>query len=314
MKLRKLVSVLSPGDFVSISFLLILTVLNLVFHARVQQWLYLVAVNVGVIVVIGALAWAAERKKTKFLIGLHRWYCYAIIIFIFKELYLMVHPIHPTDYDSVFIAIDHWLFGVNPTEWFAQYAHPVITEILQVAYFSYYILFIILGVEVYRRYAIEEFDKASFFVVYGFYLSYIGYFSLPGVGPRFTLHDFSALNTELPGIFLTNILREIINIGESLPDAHPNPVEIVQRDVFPSGHTQLTIVVMVLALRYRLKTRWLLTVLGTLLIIGTVYLRYHYVVDLLAGALLAWFTFWSGGKLAAWWRGVTRRWGGEFVT
>jgi membrane-associated phospholipid phosphatase len=194
------------------------------------------------------------------------------------------------------------MFGVNPTEWMARFANPILTEILQVAYFSYYILFIVLGVELYRRHAIEDFDKAAFLIVYGFYLSYLGYFALPGVGPRFTLHDFASLGTDLPGVFLTEYLRAFINAGESIPLSHPNPVEVVQRDVFPSGHTQLTIIVMTLGLRYKLKARWFLLSFGSLLIVATVYLRYHYVVDLIAGAVLAWFTFWSGDRLEVWWR------------
>jgi len=251
------------------------------------------------------LARAAETKKTGLLIGLPRWYCYFIIIFVFKEIYLMIRPIHPIDYDQLFISIDQWMFGVNPTEWMARFANPVLTEILQIAYFSYYILFIVLGVELYRRFAIEDFDKAAFLIVYGFYLSYLGYFALPGVGPRFTLHDFSLHGTELPGIFLTDYLRAIINAGESIPQTHPNPVEVVQRDVFPSGHTQLTLIVMTLGLRYKLKARWFLLLFGSLLIVATIYLRYHYVIDLVAGALLAWFTIWSGDRLEAWWRKKT---------
>jgi membrane-associated phospholipid phosphatase len=39
-----------------------------------------------------------------------------------------------------------------------------------------------------------------------------------------------------------------------------------------------------LAYRYRSRWRFLLTVIGILLIIATVYQRYHYVVDLLGGA------------------------------
>jgi len=311
MNARKLLSLLSPADFVSIVFLLFLIALNLIFFARVPQWLELVAINAAVIVVVLFLAWGAEEKKTRLLIGLHRWYCYLIIFFIFKELYLMVHPIHPTDYDQVLIAIDRWVFGVNPTQWMAQFAHPVVTEILQIAYFSYYILFIILGVELYRRYAIEDFDKAAFMIVYGFYLSYLGYFSLPGVGPRFTLHDFSLLETELPGVFLTNALRAIINAGESIPQIRDHAIDLAQRDVFPSGHTQLTMIVIALGFRYKLKTRWVLLTLGSLLVLATVYLRYHYVVDLVAGALLAWFTFWTGDKLEVWWRGIKRHPGGE---
>jgi membrane-associated phospholipid phosphatase len=311
MNARKLLTLLSPADFVSIVFLLFLIALNLIFFARVPQWLELVAINLAVIALVFFLAWGAEEKKTRLLIGLHRWYCYLIIVFIFKELYLMVRPIHPIDYDQALMAVDHWVFGVNPTQWMAQFAHPVLTEILQIAYFSYYILFIILGVELYRRHAIEDFDKAAFMIVYGFYLSYLGYFSLPGVGPRFTLHDFASLETELPGVLLTNALRAIINAGESIPQIRDHAIDLVQRDVFPSGHTQLTTIVIALGFRYKLKTRWILLTLGSLLILATVYLRYHYVVDLVAGALLAWFTFWTGDKLEVWWRGMRRRLGGE---
>jgi len=302
MTLKRSISYLSPADLVSIGFLTFITALNLIFHERVEQWLMLVVVNIAVIALIVVLAWGAETKKTRLLTGLHRWYCYFIIIFIFKEIYLMVRPIHPVDYDHFFISIDRMMFGVNPTEWMAQFANPILTEILQLAYFSYYILFIVLGVELYRRHAIEDFDKAAFLIVYGFYLSYLGYFALPGVGPRFTLHEFASLGTELPGVFLTEYLRAFINAGESIPLSHPNPVEVVQRDVFPSGHTQLTIIVMTLGLRYKLKARWFLLLSGSLLIVATVYLRYHYVIDLIAGAVLAWFTIWSGDRLEVWWR------------
>ena len=253
------------------------------------------------------LAWGVELKSNRILIGLHRWYCYLVILSIFKEIYLMVHVIQPIDFDQWFIAADRWIFGVNPTQWMAQLANPVLTEILQIAYFSYYVLFIILGVELYRRYAIEDFDKAAFLVVYGFYISYLGYFSLPGVGPRFTLHDFSMLNTDLPGLFFTDTLRTIIDAGESIPRSHLNAIDFVQRDVFPSGHTQLTIIVLSLSFRYRLKARWLLLICGSFLIVATVYLRYHYVVDLIAGALIASFTLRSGDKLEGWWRKTAQR-------
>lgn len=314
MKARTLISYLSPADFVSIAFLLFLTALNLIFHARVQEWFVLVIINLLIILAVVFLARGAEEKKTRLLIGLHRWYCYPIIILIFKEIYRMVHPIHPTDYDQLLIALDRWMFGVHPTQWIGQFAHPLLTEILQIAYFSYYILFIILGVELYRRYAIQDFDKAAFVIVYGFYLSYLGYFALPGVGPRFTLHEFSSLDSELPGLWLTSFLRSIVNAGESIPPSSVNAIDLVQRDVFPSGHTQLTIIVMALGFRYKIKARWLLLALGSLLIVATVYLRYHYVVDLIAGALVAWFTLWTGDMLEAWWRRTARRLGGGSST
>ena len=298
----RLRSLLTPLDFVSVSFLSFLSLLTVIFAHRVDHWAEIVSINLVVSGLIIALARKAETAKTRMWIGLHRWYCYPIVLFVFKELYLLVHPIHPIDYDQLFISIDKWIFGVNPTEWLAHYSHPIITEILQIAYFSYYLLFIILGVEIYRRYPIERFDHAAFMIVYGFYLSYLGYFSLPAVGPRFVLHDFSQLNHDLPGIALTETLRSIINAGESIPRNLPNPVEFVQRDVFPSGHTQLTLIVLTLAFREKLKSKWLLLGLGSLLIVGTVYLRYHYFIDVVAGVFSCWLTFWTGNRIEAWWK------------
>jgi membrane-associated phospholipid phosphatase len=301
MSLRKHLQHLSPVDVVSIGFLGFLTALNLVFHARVPHWLPLVLVNLAAVGVIFLLAYLAETRQTPWTIGLHRWYCYPFVISVFKEIYLMVRPIHPVDYDQLLIAADRWLFGVNPTQWLGQFAHPVLTEILQLSYFSYYLIFILVGVELYRRYPIEEFDHGAFLIVYGFYLSYLGYFLLPAVGPRFTLHDFYAIEKDLPGLWLTPWMRAFINAGESISATMPNAVEFVQRDVFPSGHTQLTLVSTYLAFRYRLPSRKLIATLATLLVIGTVYLRYHYVVDLLGGVVFMLITIWTGKRIQRAW-------------
>ncbi len=301
MRFRSYFAHCSPVDFVSIVFLSFLTVLNTVFVARVPHAVILVLVNIVAIALIFFVARLAESRRTRLLIGIHRWYCYPFVLFVFKEIYLMVHPIHPTDYDGLLIAIDHWMFGVNPTQWIYQFATPILTEILQTAYFSYYIIFILVGVEIFRRYPIDKFDRAAFLIVYGFYLSYLGYFLLPAVGPRFTLHDFGTLDRELPGIALTGLFRTIINAGESIRAGDPNPIAVVQRDVFPSGHTQLTLVCGYLAFHYHLKSRWLVVALTALLIVATIYLRYHYVIDLVAGAVFFAVTIWTGTGLERWW-------------
>ncbi|MBI2619630.1 MAG: phosphatase PAP2 family protein [Ignavibacteriales bacterium] len=306
---RKFLAALSPADLVTTSFLLFLSILNLVFHARVNVWMELVLINTGVAVAIVILANTAERKQTRLLIGIHRWYLYPVVLLIFKELYFMVRPIHPVDYDWVFIEIDRWIFGTDPTVWIARFSHPLLTEVLQIAYWSYYLLFIILGVEAYRRHTLKSFDKAGFLIVYGFYLSYLGYFLLPAVGPRFTVHDFHAIDLELPGLLLAVPLRDFVNFAESIPTDVPNPADFAQRDVFPSGHTQLSLIVVYLAFYFRLSSRWLITVLAALLIIGTVYLRYHYAIDIIAGVGMFWFTIWSGRHIEKWW--IEKRYGWE---
>jgi membrane-associated phospholipid phosphatase len=301
MSIRRLLSVLSPVDFISTLFLLLMTFLNLLFYDRVVVWKELVLINIVVVAVIFSIAWVAESRKTRLLVGIHRWYCYLLVLFVFKEIYQMIHRINPADFDQTLIAIDHWMFGINPTQWLYQFSYPLVTEILQTAYFSYYLIFILVGVEIFRRYPIDRFDHAAFLIVYGFYLSYLGYFLFPAVGPRFTLHNFADLSLDLPGIFLTPIFRAIINAGESIPLGSLHPVDIVQRDVFPSGHTQLTLVCTYLAFHYRLHSKWLITILASLLIIATVYLRYHYVIDVVAGVAFFLLTIWTGNKLESWW-------------
>ena len=125
---------------------------------------------------------------------------------------------------------------------------------------------------------------------------------LPAVGPRFTLHDFASTNLEIPGLFLTNFLREVVNAGESIPSGTLNPIDVVQRDVFPSGHTQMTLIVMYLAVKLKSKNKLFFLIDGTLLIIATVYLRYHYFVDLIGGVIFMIFTMVIGKYLFNWWQ------------
>ena len=126
----------------------------------------------------------------------------------------------------------------------------------------------------------------------------------PGIGPRFTLHDFSLTDIQLPGVWVTTFLRDILNAGESIPKGAVNAIALAQRDVFPSGHTEMTLIVLYFAHKYKLKSRYILYVAGTLLIFATVYLRYHYVVDVLAGALFTLFTVWTAPKIARWWENL----------
>ena len=46
----------------------------------------------------------------------------------------------------------------------------------------------------------------------------------------------------------------------------------------------MTLVLIYLGMRFRIRLRWAVAVTGALLIMATVYERYHYVIDLLGGA------------------------------
>ena len=288
MNIRKLTAHLHTADFLVVAFGLILSLINLVFAARIPLWWQLIVVNCLVSVLVCWLGYQWHATGSRLLRFVHNWYVVPVAFFSFKELYFMIKPMHfGRDYDDLLIAIDKQVFGVNPTEWIMRFANPYVTEILQIAYTSFYFLFLLIGYEMYRRHNTDLFHYFMFTCVYGFFLSYLGYFFLPAVGPRFTLHDFSALNQDLPGVILTPYLRWFVNAGGSVPMGVPNDVAIAgtQRDVFPSGHTMMTLVLIYLSVKFRARVRYFIFIIGTLLIIATVYQRYHYVVDLAAGAV-----------------------------
>jgi membrane-associated phospholipid phosphatase len=289
MKLKSLLSHSTPADTICLAFLQIYTLINLVFWNRIEAWVLNIALNCIITVAIFILAYYAETKNSKFLTALHRWYLYGLVFYIYRQSSFLGNPIHGRDYDIIFITIDHWIFGGDPTIWMFQFSHPIITELLQIAYFSYYFLIIIVGLEVMLRKTVNDMDYTAFIIAYGFLLSYVGYLTLPAVGPRFTLHDFHHLSQELPGLLFTEPMRAFLNAAENTSYTVVNPAATVHRNVFPSGHTEITLILVYLCYRYALKVKTGVIITVALLIIATVYLRYHYVIDLVAGAATALF-------------------------
>lgn len=301
MNLKKIFSPLNVTDFVVVIFYLLLTITALLFHASISNWYWVVAISVLLIAFIFFIANLHLKKNTFWIRQIHYWYLPPMVLLSYKLTNVFIKPLRPIDYDAQLIAIDRFIFGTDPTVWMHQFAHPIITEILQFVYFSFYFLPIILAISLWLNNKQKESKYVMFAVVLGFLLSYFGYFMVPGVGPRFTLHDFSQTDVELPGIFAAEFFRNLVNVGGGAPPGSAIPMETVQRDVFPSGHTLVTLITMILAFKFNDRFRYLLLVTGILLIISTVYLRYHYVIDLVAS--LVWFaaTMWSAKHINNWW-------------
>ncbi|MFZ1730271.1 MAG: phosphatase PAP2 family protein [Bacteroidota bacterium] len=287
-------------DLVNTGFFILLAIAMPIWSGKVESWWQFAAADVVIIFAIRILAkYAASRGHGWNLV--HGFYMMALIPIAFKQMYVLVPAINPVDYDAALIAIDRAIFGCDVTTWLHRFAHPLLTEILQLAYSSYYLLPFVLAIDLYRKQRMKAFKTVFLFVMLGFYLSYLGYVAVPAIGPRFTQHDFSQLETDLPGMLVTPALRAYTNTGESIPEGIEYPAANVQRDVFPSGHTEVTLLVMFLAFRYRARSRWYLAVIGSLLIIATVYLRYHYVIDIVGGTIFAWLTLELSPLIDQWW-------------
>lgn len=300
--IKSFIKKLKAFDVVVIRFSLFLITLHIIFHSRIQDSSTWILIDILIILFAFAISYLESLADKKIWRIIHYWYIAPIILITFRQLFFMIKPIRIQDYDYLFIAIDRWIFGGDPTHFLYQFSSPLLTEILQIIYGMFYLLPIILCLSLLRKDRFIALDFALFSIIYGFYLSYLGYFLLPGIGPRFTLHDFNTINQTLPGLYFTNYLREMTNTAEGIPAGTLNPAAVVQRDVFPSGHTMITLIVMYLSVRLRSRSRYFFIPVGTLLIFSTVYLWYHYVIDLVGGLVFMIISLWSGKIFFNWWR------------
>ncbi len=178
----------------------------------------------------------------------------------------------PVRYDGVLASIDARLFGPLVIVWQNVLGRPPwLTDFMSVAYVSFYALPLVVGVAIYRRLP-QEFDRFALATEAAFFLPYLGYVLVPAYGPREAFDHGGALG----GTEIGHAARAFIHV-----------VELNMLDAFPSGHT--SVVLIVLAFGWRLLPRWRvpLTAVVASILFSTVYLSYHYVIDLFAGALVA---------------------------
>jgi len=287
--LKKNFSYLELPDITNQIFLLILSVLVVFSSGNVLLSVLIPFLNILLCILIIYFVshyekkTEAEKKKKSWSRFLRFWYPSFMILFCFKEIYLIMTGFDTKLYDPELISIDQWMFGVNPTEFLSAFSNPFLTELLQIVYGLFYLMPVIYAMELYIWHRYEELKYAIFVVFLGFYLSFLGYIVVPAIGPRFTLHDFSSMNIELPGIFFAEIIRGIIDFGESIPKNVSNPEMYAQRDAFPSGHTIIIILITYLSHKIRSNSFYFYLPFSVLMIFSTVYLRYHYVIDLIGG-------------------------------
>jgi membrane-associated phospholipid phosphatase len=286
---------LTPADKVVVAYVAAIALLILIFSYRIESWGWLCAGHAVLIMLIVLIArWVrpvspspprsvssssrrvAASPPLRVITSIHGWYPVVLIGLTYKELTYLIPRIHPRDFDSALAAIDHRILGVDPTVWLERFMWPPLTEVLQLTYSTYYILPVMLGAVLWRRPSRAGFHFWVYVAVLGFFLSYLGYLAIPAIGPRFLPSIVEAQTKPLAGVLLFQTIREALDKFEG-----------ITRDCFPSGHTELTLLVLYYARKFDRRTFLCVLPFGIGIILSTVYLRYHYFVDVVAGTLLA---------------------------
>jgi membrane-associated phospholipid phosphatase len=166
--------------------------------------------------------------------------------------------------------LDFRIWHVNPTVWLERIQSPLLTEFVQTAYTLFIPAVLLVGVVLWWKRLYPKFQYYAFLISLGFLASYVGYLIVPARGPRFLLRHLQHI--PLQGLWLFKSMQATLDRMES---AH--------YDCFPSGHTLLTILALWGSRLISKKAFRAYLGYTPLLIFATVYCRYHYTVDVLAG-------------------------------
>lgn len=292
-------------DYICLAMLLLYTLLDLFFIRQVKSSFGLLQINIITMVGILAFAMWYDQAGSRIAHLFRSFYILPVGYMLYAQVHNYIPLVNPNNYDHVLAAWDRAIFGVNPTQWIHRFAHPALTEYFQVWYNVFHLMLVVPAIEFYFKNQMRKFRVYAMVLLFGFSVSYLLYFVMPAIGPRFEVHDFYSIDRELPGILFTQPLRDFINAGNNITPDMKNPYDVVNRDCMPSGHTMMSVLAILFAWRYRSRWRWLITIGGISIVISTVYLRYHYVVDLMAGVALALIVYYLHPWLVRRWK----KWG-----
>jgi membrane-associated phospholipid phosphatase len=291
-----------PLEGLTITFLGIIILIICLFYPRFPQGWWLLIQFISLLLLAVGLSEIRRKWGGNKIV---RFVCNFSPIFFTITIYELLGGVTQhlrPDVDNLLMRIDLSLFGVHPTLWMERFLTPRLIDISAVAYASYYIIPVTLIVILYFWGKEEEFTVTTCTLLLGYYLSYAGYIAMPTIGPRFTLQ--SLYSVPLHG---SGIAESIINIL--------NALEGNKQNCFPSGHTQMTLISLWFAFVYRRPLFWVYLPICTVLIFATVYLRYHYVIDLAAGVAFVGITLLLGSAILAWWTtGVFDRSGRSYIS
>ena len=225
--------------------------------------------------IAAALVIYAVRRPSPISSFFRHWYPLLYVAACYKEMALFIPAVRHSNADQRLADLDYLLWGAHPTVWLERIQTPALTEFLQIVYTLFVPMVLLPAFLLWKRRSFPEFQYFAFLIALGYLVSYVGYLIVPARGPRFLLASFQHM--PLSGLWLFQGMQATLDRLES---AH--------YDCFPSGHTELTILSW-WSMRQFAKPLWFwVSFAYTLSIIfATVYLRYHYTIDVLAGVAVA---------------------------
>lgn len=253
---------------------------------------------------------ALSRIKSKRFItatyvhALYNYMPYLIIAAVYDNLVLFSDAFkkyfHNLDY--YFMKADGVIFGFQPVFFLERYLDPFAVEFFMIAYGLYFVYPYCYILYLYQKNQLPLVHKVILGQILILMISFICYITLPAYGPRFASNpehpyyqkDIPAFSAQIKGVNI-NMLRELT--GKESPYQLQfdlwNSLERIKTDCMPSMHACLCIFCLIYALKSRAIYKWkktavLFWIIGvSSLVFSTVYLRYHWAIDVIVGSAFA---------------------------
>jgi membrane-associated phospholipid phosphatase len=277
-------------DYVTQTYLLLVGILILFFHGnRVPHFqLFLLAHGTGILLIHAFIVGSARQPEKRFFSFFRHFYPLMLYLFLYRESEQLNLLFVDRYLDPAFIALEERIFGFQPAVVFMNaFPHPLVSEFFYLSYFSYYVMIAGVGLALYFRKR-EEFWHYLAVLSFVFYVCFLAFIFLPVAGPpaffmeipkylgqhRLPYYplEFPASVTSGPFFNLMGFLYSTFETGGG---------------AFPSSHVAAAICVLFLSWRNLRRARYVVLAATIALSFATVYCRYHYAVDVVAGALTA---------------------------
>jgi membrane-associated phospholipid phosphatase len=217
---------------------------------------------------------------------------FVMCIAVYTNLHDTVRYVNTHDIHVYLSAIEEWIFGGQPVLWAEAYITPARTEFFNAFYANFYLVAPSVVLILWFNGRRDEARTALLGIIVCFYTGYVLYVLLPAAPPRLYYGSLGLFHVTLRGGPITNFQEYLIGMM-------PNHAA---RAAFPSLHSAVSCLSLYYAWKY---CRWYFPILLLFVIVllaSTVYLRHHWVVDLLAGMLLVPWTVWLAPRYERWWK------------
>ena len=260
----------------------------------------LVTAGVTVLALGGLVALALDRRELPVRplvdrIGefIRSWAPMILLISLYENALVLTVRLSPKLLDPVVYRLEETIFGGHLDQWMQRFASPGMNSFMNYMYGSLFLWPVLIGGYHYVRGQMRSYRNFMLaFTLVGF-IGYAGYVAVPVVGPRFYYpHTYKVTTWGTKNY-------------EKAPMDHigwyPQSANNVPRNCFPSLHTAWGVIILVMTWKHVRLLFLLISFPVFNMIVATIYLRWHYLVDDIAGTALALIVCWAVPRLDGWW-------------